>query len=280
MTTRLVALDIDGTLLDPYGELHDPVVEAVGALRRAGLQVVLCTGRRFRTSLPVARRLGLSGPIVCNNGVLVKDIESGKTLHHAFLPPELYGEVLDLMREVVPPLVYVDSYHEGIDMLSERIEAAHPFQQRYLSDHAEFSRMVDDLAVARPGEVIMMSAMADAETLDALHARARSLFGPRVHNHRLMNKNYEGYILEFLSPESGKWRALSKVAAGMGIEAGEIAAVGDDHNDAEMLREVGLGLAMANAVEAALEGADHVVRSNAEGGAVEAIERILRRTRS
>jgi Cof subfamily protein (haloacid dehalogenase superfamily) len=277
MTTRLVALDIDGTLLDPYGELHDPVVEAVGALQRAGLQVVLCTGRRFRTSLPVAQRLGLSGPIVCNNGVLVKDIESGKTLHHAFLPPELYGEVLALMREVAPPLVYVDAYHEGIDMLSERVEAAHPFQQEYLSDNTEWSRLVDDLAVARPNEVIMMSAMADGETLDALHERSRRTFGARVHNHRLMNKSYQGYILEFLSPESGKWNALAKLARGLGVAPDEIAAVGDDHNDADMLRNVGMGLAMGNAVEAAVEGADHVVRSNAEGGAIEAIERILSR---
>jgi len=277
MTTRLVALDIDGTLLDPYGELHDPVVEAVGALQRAGLQVVLCTGRRFRTSLPVARRLGLSGPIVCNNGVLVKDIESGKTLHHAFLPSELYGEVLALMREVVPPLVYVDAYHEGIDMLSERVEAAHPFQQEYLADNTEFSRLVEDLAVARPDEVIMMSAMADGETLDALHERSRRTFGARVHNHRLMNKSYQGYILEFLSPESGKWNALAKLARSLGVAPDEIAAVGDDHNDADMLRNVGLGLAMGNAVEAALEGANHVVRSNAEGGAIEAIERILSR---
>jgi hydroxymethylpyrimidine pyrophosphatase-like HAD family hydrolase len=123
----------------------------------------------------------------------------------------------------------------------------------------------------------MMSAMADADTLDGLHARSREILGSRVHNHRLMNKNYQGYILEFLSPESGKWNALARVAAGLGVAPDEIAAVGDDHNDADMLRNVGLGLAMGNAVEAALEGADDVVPSNAEGGAVDAIERILRR---
>lgn len=275
MATRLVALDIDGTLLDPYGELHDPVVEAVAALGRAGLQVVLCTGRRFRTSLPVAKRLGLSGPIICNNGVLVKDLTSGKTLQHAFLPPELYAEVLALMRDFTPPLVYVDAYHDGIDMISERFEAGHPFQQEYLADNTEFSRIVDDLATARPNEVIMMSAMADEASLEPLFVRARSVFGTRLHNHRLMNKAYQGHILEFLSMESGKWNALARLASSLGVANSEIAAVGDDHNDTELILNAGLGLAMGNAVPAALEGADVVVRSNAEGGVIDAIEKIL-----
>ena len=165
MTLRMAAFDIDGTLLDPYGELTDAVCEGIGSLRRAGLEVVLCTGRRFRTSLPIAERLGLEGAIVCNNGVLVKELASGKTLQHEFLPREVYDEVLRLMREVGPPLVYVDAYHEGTDMLTESADAAHPFQQEYLADNTEFTRIVDDLAAARPEEVIMMSAMADAERL-------------------------------------------------------------------------------------------------------------------
>jgi Cof subfamily protein (haloacid dehalogenase superfamily) len=275
VTYRLVALDIDGTLLDPYGELTDAVCEAVGSLQRAGMRVVLCTGRRYRTSLPVAQRLGLAGAIVCNNGVLVKDLASGKTLQHAFLPREVYQEVLLLMREIGPPLVYVDGYHEGTDMLTESMDAAHAFQQEYLADNTEFTRFVEDLAAARPEEIIMMSAMADAETLGTLRERALAALGDRVRTHSLINKNYRGNILEFLSPASGKWTALARIAAGAGIAPEEIAAVGGDTNDAEMIRHAGLGIAMGNAVEAAREHADAVVRSNAEGGVLEAIERVL-----
>jgi len=275
MPIRLVALDLDGTLLDPYGQLTDSVCEAVGALGRAGLRVVLCTGRRYRTALPMAQKLCLEGTIIVNNGVLVKDIESGKTLQHDYLPRDVYAEVLALMRNLGPPLVYVDGYHEGTDMVTERADASHPFQQEYLADNTEFSRIVEDLLGARPDEVIMMSAMADEETLVALQTRVISALGRRVHTHTLINKNYRGNILEFLSPTSGKWSALRKLAAGAGIAPEEIAAVGDDTNDAEMIRGAGLGIAMGNAVEAARAGADHLVRSNAEGGAVEAIERVL-----
>ena len=91
----------------------------------------------------------------------------------------------------------------------------------------------------------------------------------------MMNKGYRGHILEFISPNSGKWEALREIAAREGIPPEEIAAVGDDTNDAQMIREAGLGIAMGNAAEAARAAANVVVKSNAEGGVIEAIERIL-----
>lgn len=277
MRTRLLALDIDGTLLDPYGALPDAVRDAVAAARHAGLEVVLCTGRRFRTALPIAQALALTGPIVVNNGALVKDLASGRTLHHRYLPRSIYPEVLALARSVGPPLVYIDAYPETADFLTERSEQAHPFQREYLRDHGAHCRMVDDLASEGRDDVIMASLMADAPTLEALCARAQAALGPRIHTHRLQNKNYQGEILEFLAPTSGKWAALAQVAAQAGIPSEAIAAIGDDTNDVEMLERAGFGVAMGNAVEPAKAAAGFVARSNAEGGAVEAIERVLLR---
>jgi Cof subfamily protein (haloacid dehalogenase superfamily) len=277
MRTRLLALDIDGTLLDPYGALTDAVREAVAAARHAGLEIVLCTGRRFRTALTIAQALGLTGPIVVNNGALVKDLASGRTLHHRYLPMEVYPEVLALARSVGPPLVYVDAYPDHTDFLTERSEHAHPFQREYLRDHGAHCREVDDLALEGRADVIMTSLMADAASLDALLVRAQAALGPRIHTHMLQNKNYQGEILEFLSPASGKWAALARVAEQAGIPSDAIAAIGDDANDVEMLSRAGFGIAMGNAVDDAKAAAAFVARSNAEGGAVEAIERVLLR---
>jgi Cof subfamily protein (haloacid dehalogenase superfamily) len=278
MRPSLLALDIDGTLLDPYGDLPGAVREAVAAAVRRGLRVVLCTGRRFRTALPVARELGLTGSIVVHNGVLVKDIESGRTRLSRFLPAELFDEVLTLVREVGPPLVYVDTYHEQTDIYTEHLERAHAYQGEYLEDNLDFTRIVDDLGQRGGDEVIMLSTMGPETTLAELRARASARFGDRVLTHVLMNKVYRGHILEFLAPDSGKWPTLRRLAAREGVAPEAIAAVGDDDNDVEMIREAGLGIAMGNAVAAAQAEADVVVRSNAEGGAVEAIERVLLET--
>jgi len=278
MRPRLLALDIDGTLLDPYGALPGAVREAVAAAVRRSLRVVLCTGRRFRTALPVARDLDLTGSIVVHNGVVVKDIESGQTRLSRYLPTEVFDEVLALVRELGPPLVYVDTYHEHTDLYTEAPGRAHAYQGEYLENNLDFTRIVDDLAALSADEVIMLSSMGPEAALEGLQARADARLGDRVLTHMLMNKVYRGHILEFLAPDSGKWPMLRRLAAREGVPPEAIAAVGDDHNDVEMIREAGLGIAMGNAVEAAQTEADVVVRSNAEGGAVEAIERVLLET--
>ena len=99
MRYRMLGLDVDGTLLDPSGELRDDAREAVAEARRRGLRVVLCTGRRLRTALPIARALELDDALVVNNGVLVKDAQSGATLRHEYLAAHAYPEVLDLLRQ-------------------------------------------------------------------------------------------------------------------------------------------------------------------------------------
>ncbi len=279
MEIRLVALDLDGTLLDPYGKLTSAVCSAVSRVtRHRELRVVLCTGRRFRTALPHAQALGLSGAIVVNNGAIVKDLTSGETLQHAYLPGSEFDEVIAHVRSHGPPLVYIDSYLDGVDILTERTERAHPFQREYVDDQGKVVTIVEDVAqMGQTGRerVIMVSTMADAESLVELRRSASTRFGDRIQTHSLINKNYQGQILEFLSPAAGKWPALERLAASWEIAPAEIAAVGDDTNDAQMLGRVGLGIAMGNALPEVRAAARLVVRSNAEGGAVEAIEQIL-----
>ena len=275
MAYRILALDIDGTILDPYGSLPVAVRDAVAAARRRGLWVILCTGRRFRTALPWARELELEGAIIVNNGTLVKDIQSGETLRHAYLPIDEYAPVISFVRHWGSPLVYVDTYHEHIDLVTERCSKTHAYQSEYLSDNTDFFQTIDDLHDQPRSDVIMVSTMADKETLTAMCEEARAEFGDRIRTHTLINKSYRGLILELLSPMSGKWSALEAVAAEANVAPDEIIAIGDDTNDIEMIRRAGLGIAMGNASSEIKQAADRVVRSNAEGGVVEAIEKSL-----
>jgi len=270
---RLLALDVDGTLLGPDGEVSAGAREAVERARYAGLRVVLCTGRRFRTALPVQLALGLEGAIVLHNGALVKESTSGRTLSARTLAPGLCREAIAALRPHGPPLVYVDGYPET-DFVTER-GPAHPTQAEYLAEHGEHCAFVEDLAQTALEGVLMVSVMADAATVARLGARAAEALGPRVHRHEIQNHGYGGHILELLPPGSGKWQALRGLAAGWGIGAGEIAAVGDDLNDLELVREAGLGIAMGNAVPAVRAAADLVAPSHAERGIARAIEMVL-----
>ncbi len=275
MSYRILALDIDGTILDPYGKLTDSVRGAIAAAQSRGLWVILCTGRRYRTALPWARELGLEGAIVVHNGAIVKDIDSGETLSHAYLPSAEIPALIHFVRRSGSPMLFIDAYHQRRDIVTERASTPHSFQSEYLGDNTDFSHTVEDLHEHPHADVIMISTMADEHSLLVQSDDAKSEFGSRVHVHTLINKSYQGGILEFLSPTSGKWAALARIAAERDISAKQIIAVGDDTNDIEMIRGAGLGIAMGNATEPVRAAADLVVRSNAEGGATDAIERAL-----
>ena len=277
MRYRLLALDVDGTLLDPAGELRSAVQEAVIAVQQCGLRVILCTGRRFRTARPLAQALQLDGPLVVHNGALVKDLASGQTLQQRYMSADMYHQALALLRRLSAPMVYVDAFHENVDILTEPVERAHPFQREYLEDQLAHCRIVDDMASPLSYGMVLLSIMADGASLQVLRTVVEQTLGARGRVHLLMNKNYQGYILEVLQAGVSKWQALHELAAQQGITPAEIIAVGDDHNDLDMIRHAGLGIAMGNAVDTVKAAADEVTGSNAEDGLVQALERFILR---
>jgi Cof subfamily protein (haloacid dehalogenase superfamily) len=275
MPYRLLALDVDGTLLDPAGALRPAVQQAIAAVQQCGLRVILCTGRRFRTARPLAQQLRLSEPLIVHNGALVKDPVSGDTLHQCCVPPDVYAPALALLRQVGAPLVYVDAFHAQIDILTEAIELAHPFQRAYLQDHLAHCRMVRDIATPPPYGVVMLGIMADETSLRALRPQIERTLGEQARSHMLINKNYQGHLLEILHPAVSKWEALRQLAARVGIAPQDIMAVGDDENDVEMIRHAGLGIAMGNASHTVQAAADYVTGSNADDGLVQALDRFV-----
>jgi Cof subfamily protein (haloacid dehalogenase superfamily) len=275
MHYRLLALDVDGTLLDPSGALRPAVRDAVIAVQQRGLRVVLCTGRRFRTARPLAQALQLDAPLVVHNGAVVKDLASGQTLQQSYMPTDMYHQALTLLRRLSTPMVYIDAFHENVDILTESIERAHPFQRAYLTDQLAHCRIVDDIASPLSHGVILLSIMADGTSLQALRLVVEQAMGARGRVHLLMNKNYQGYILEILQTGVSKWQAVQHLAAQQDIAPEEIIAVGDDHNDLDMIRYAGLGIAMGNAVPEVQAAADVITGSNAEDGLVQALERFI-----
>jgi Cof subfamily protein (haloacid dehalogenase superfamily) len=275
MRYRLLALDIDGTLLDPHGALRPTVQQAVTAAQQHGVEVVLCTGRRFRTARPLAHALQLSGTIVVHNGALVKEIASGETVQQYGFSLSVLQHALPMLQQVSSPLVYIDAFHQDVDILTEALERAHPFQREYLEDHLAHCRIVDNITTAPVHEVVMIGIMADADSLQSLRPAIERILGLQAKVHIVTNKNYRGHILEILHPTASKWRALAQLAAQRGITPEEIVAVGDDYNDLDMIRYAGLGIAMGNAVEAVREAADYVTGSNADDGLVQALERFV-----
>ncbi len=275
MHYQLLALDVDGTVLDPAGQIRPAVKQAVATAQARGLQVVLCTGRRFRTARPVAQSLGLTHPLIVHNGALVKALDTGQTLYHCYLSPDVYRQSLALLSQVSSPMLYIDAFHDGIDIITASSERTHPFQQAYLRDTQQHCRIVADISAPPLQGIVMMSIMAEETRLHAFHGDVQATLGHQAHVNVLANKSYQGSILEVLHPSVSKWQALQRFAEGQGIATSQIIAIGDDANDLEMIRHAGLGIAMGNAVDAVKAVADDITLSNADEGLAHALNHIV-----
>src|SRR4051812_24738493 len=139
---RILALDVDGTLLDPDGTLRPRTADAVARASRAGIRPVLCTGRRYRRARPVAEQLGLDAPLVCNSGAIVKDPADHRTLWRADFDAALLAELLlvfDALDE--PALSFTDRPPDDPDFLVTRAPTGRPLFDDYLAQNLPHARV-------------------------------------------------------------------------------------------------------------------------------------------
>lgn len=273
---KLLAIDIDGTVLNSHSEISQMTKESIRKAISAGAVVLLCTGRRFRTALPIISELGLKHPVIIHNGVVIKEVESGATIYNKYLDQKKCLEALSFIKDHGKnPVIFVDRYNDGIDMLIEARGLIHPYQQEYLGANANFIKYVDEVRPEDIKNCIQLSLIDDLDPLSAMEEKFRARFGQGLRTHIVKNVVFPGWIFEVYNPESSKWNAIVEMARRYGIDPARTVAVGDDRNDMEMIRRAGCGVAMGNAVIDVKKAADLVVGSNDEDGLVEVIRRFF-----
>jgi 5-amino-6-(5-phospho-D-ribitylamino)uracil phosphatase len=277
---RMVAIDLDGTLLRNDGTMSHRTRQALQAAVRQGIKVVICTGRRFRTTLPIVAELQLAVPVIVHGGQLIKDAGSYETLHHNYLSSDLCLAIIKFLKaHGVPPIVYVDLFAQGIDIYLDNERDGHPFHLKYLERNRPNCHFVGDVTQALCPQTIHVGALADRHSLELLDARIAPAFGASVRHLVLNNTNEEGAFLEIMSPNSSKWLALSRLIEMEGLTSAHVICIGDELNDLEMVKHAGLGVAMGNAVPAVKAVAQYVTRTNEEDGVAHVVEQFLLKER-
>jgi len=276
MRYKLLAADIDGTLLDGRAELRPTVVAALRRAVAAGMHVILSTGRRYRTALPIAEKIGLPLPLICHSGALVKDTATHATLHAQPIAEDDAVNLVAVLTELgLPPLVFTDSFETGIDFFLPKGLTLTRYHEDYLAKNKDGYRLVDDLRREVSAPIIQACTFGEIGELRRVRPVVEERVDGRLTIHLLSTAKYLGSFLEFQSPEASKWRALCQMAADYGIAPAEIVAGGDDENDISMLRAAGLGVAMGNASAVVKDAADVVTASNDEDGVVRLVDRVM-----
>lgn len=277
MAIKAIALDIDGTLTNDQKVVTPRTKEALFAAQRAGIRVILASGRPVQGLRALACELELDryhGLLVAYNGAHVVDAESNEGLFDQPMEPAVMRELLDHLRsfDVIPwvtegEYLYVEDAYRC--MISHRGRERNIV--KYERDACDLKiREVHDLAevLDRPQDKILTAA-----TDTYLAAHADEMYAP--FRDRLSGMFTADFYFEFMAPGINKAHALAGALPKLGIDAAEVVAFGDGQNDAAMIAWAGTGVAMANAIDETKAVADMVTASNNEDGVAVALEQLL-----
>jgi hypothetical protein len=246
MSIRLVAVDLDGTLLSSRREISEGNRQALLQAVERDVQVVIVTGRRFHSALPFVSQIPCPITLITSNGALIAN-SSGEVMHRDFLPRQVAQPVLEATREYRPYSVAI--YHTpGYGQVTMQDNAADDGPLGWYAQNSPHClRLVPDLEAALdtdPIQVMIGGPPARIEPAETL--LAESPIRSRIHVTWTKYLTTKISILDVLNQGCTKGRALKIWAEQCGIQPGEVMAVGDNLNDLEMLQYAGLPILMGN----------------------------------
>ena len=276
MSIRLIAFDLDGTLLDDQKRLPPENRAALQAAWDAGILLVPATGRILKALPDWFTELGLFRYFIFANGAEIYDLQEEKSLHRACIAPALAAETCRYMDEL--PVLY-DCYRDGRGYMTAWMYEKAP---EYFGAEPEILKLVkslrkpvpelkeDILRVNRPLDKLQMYFR--PENMDERERQLKAL--PERFPELKASSSLKNNI-EINSAAAGKGKALRRLCELLNLRPEESAAFGDGLNDLEMLEAAGCGCAMANAAPAVKASADKVVESNLDAGVGNEIFRML-----
>ncbi len=272
MPVRLIALDIDGTLLDSRWQVSEPNRLAIAEANRRGIEVALVTGRRYDFALPVAQKIDAPLTMIVNNGALIRSKEGRTHLRH-LLPRDVAAQVLQLTEPWREAAAVIFDRPSAEQMMIEAFDPHDSLRAGY------YARNKDFIAIARPLEsclsedpiqVMFSGTIAPVRAIES--ALRDASFAKDFALAITVYAKKDFAMIDVINSSCSKGSSLAEWAALRGIPREEVLAIGDNHNDLEMLNFAGIPVVMANSVEELKAFGWHQTASNDHDGVAAAIE--------
>ncbi len=264
---KLLAVDLDGTLLTGKKQITPGTRQAILELIKQGNIFVVASGRPTQGAVPVVRDLDLArygGYLLCYNGAMVMDCVTGGALYRKFLPDDAVREIFSL----------ADTFSMGMVTYNENGMVANMHHDEFM-DMLVFIDRMELHHYERPTEQLTESVhkclgTAPASVAPEIEKKFAAHFGDRIHVIRS-----EPFFIEFVPHGIDKGKTLAWLARKLGVAQKDVIACGDGFNDTSMVQFAGLGVAMANAQQPLKEVADYIAPSNEEEGVAEVIKKFV-----
>jgi Cof subfamily protein (haloacid dehalogenase superfamily) len=260
---RLLAIDLDGTLLTPDHIITQRTHNILQRAAKADIRIVIATGRGPTVFRLLLGQLPLNGPQITSNGAAIIDLPTNRVMHEQFMPATVVLPAIEVLRSLDLQLCYYSSEHLYME---KALYMAH--DDDYLASFAAVE--IDDITKAAQQPCLKLGATGDISTIRAKRQQLDRLFSGQLY----VTQTAPQWI-EILHPDVSKANALKIIAQDFGIPPEEIIAIGDNHNDIGMLRFAGLGIAMGNAHDEVKDVADYITLKNTEDGVAVALEKFL-----
>ena len=282
---KLLALDLDGTLLNSQGKIPAENKLAITRAEEKGVLVTICTGRRFRDALPVALELNLNAPVICHNGALLKYHNSLETVAASLLSTETVYEIIRVGKNFGGDALVSCNPHTKGTLLYDTISDENTPLKKYVEwarrlhgDEAEKAivhvPMLEE--VVDKEEVIHISFSGTCEPMLELQNTLTDELADSVNILATIYPQLDFTLLDILPPGASKGHGLENLARINGFSAQNVMACGDNFNDLEMLEYAGTSVVMGNAAPELLETEGYeTTLSNDENGVALAIERFI-----
>jgi Cof subfamily protein (haloacid dehalogenase superfamily) len=272
---RLIAIDIDGTLLDSKVEISPANLNALRRAHEAGVEIVLVTGRRHKFALPIAQSLGFELWLISSNGAVTRSTH-GELFHQDLLPK---ATAVKLCRHMHPfrnhTVLTFDREGMGA-IVCENHEQLYGVIQRWMEKNAPYIEYVSPIEMALTEDPIQAMFCGPIELMQV--AQQHLLACDFVMDFTLLRTQYDARdlcILDILNAGCSKGHALERWANYRGIGRSEVMAIGDNYNDVEMLTFAGHPVIMGNASDDLKRDGWTVTLHNDESGVAAAIEQVL-----
>lgn len=273
MEYKLLALDIDGTILNSRSKLTPRTEEAISRAVRRGIRVVLATGRRLSNTLPLLNTLDLTDLVVIHNGVVVHDPQTEQNVLQGGIDLALAQRIVDKLDSMSMNYLVYTGESAGERVLAPMGSWAEPedLLSYYLGESAEFAS-----GIKLTSPPVRISLIDRAEKVDPFYEElSQGYGGGQIHSMLFGTERNIWRGIEMIPANCNKGTGLRFVAERFGLEASQVVAIGDNINDLEMVTWAGLGIAMGNGPELLKTKAKRIAPSHDQDGAAQIIEELL-----
>lgn len=287
---KLIAIDIDGTLINSYGEITNENKNAVKKANEAGINVILASGRNYATIQNFSNDLNLNKYAICGNGSSIYDIKNNKVIYEKTLSKE---KVLDIIKICEENSIYYNIYTES-SILTQKLNyntlvyynenlKKQDGKKTYINIIENLYKYVKEseidkylkITICDDSQVIFKNILKTLKNIKGIDVLDVEHMSRKIIKTGSTEIKVEYFYTEVTAENTDKWNAIKFLAKELGIENKEVLTIGDNINDKTMIENAGLGIAMGNSNPSIKEVADCVVNDNDSSGVAQAINKFV-----